>query len=372
MEITIIGVSEAHFQTFLGSFHWVTLVPHSKQASHSVLCRNLCKISNSTKGVSPEGSQTYPEILEGNSGPGPLLPNRSKEYIRHDTFSWIITYFLRDNVEKQNVVMKFCKTEDRLTDIFTKSLSKECFIKNRMRLGMHKITQFLDKFAQNSSILIMLRRAAEGKIKSYIQGCKLKRGPGPPEIPISQEVENPSSFNFSFPTPEGCKEISCEKGESWNHLFEPPVPYLHEPEVREFFYKMELLESGGIATTVRNVETCLDEEILGIILGVPVEGIQTIEGCKPSSDFTKLATKRGDVKNAGLLKRFLKGEYQLLFEFINKVLVPRTEKRTVASAVDLFLMEKLDELCYDPISKTKVSKPISQLLAILYMFWKNL
>jgi len=130
----------------------------------------------------------------------------------------------------------------------------------------------------------------------------------------------------------------------WNHLFEPPVSYLHEPEMREFFYKMELLESGGIVTTVRNVETYLDEEILGIILGVPVEGIRTIEGCKPSSDFTKLATKRGDVKNAGLLKRFLKGEYQLLFEFINKVLVPRTEKRTVASATDLFLMEKLDEL----------------------------
>ncbi|KAH0686045.1 hypothetical protein KY285_016589 [Solanum tuberosum] len=33
------------------------------------------------------------------------------------------------------------------------------------------------------------------------------------KIPISQEVENSSSFNFSFPTPEGCKEISCEKGE---------------------------------------------------------------------------------------------------------------------------------------------------------------
>ncbi|KAH0650083.1 hypothetical protein KY284_029995 [Solanum tuberosum] len=77
---------------------------------------------------------------------------------------------------------------------------------------------------------------------------------------------------------------------------------------------------------------------------VPVEGIRTIEDCKPSSDFIKLATKCGDVKNAGLPKKFLKGEYQLLFEFINKVLVPRTEKRTVASDVDLSLMEKLDEL----------------------------
>ncbi|KAG5577912.1 hypothetical protein H5410_058046 [Solanum commersonii] len=91
-----------------------------------------------------------------------------------------------------------------------------------------------------------------------------------------------------------------------NHLFEPPVPHLHEPEVREFFYKMELLESGGITTTVRNVEIHLDEETLGIILGVPVMGVQTIEGCKPSGDFSKLATKRGDVKHAGLPKKFLK------------------------------------------------------------------
>ncbi|KAH0764666.1 hypothetical protein KY285_000537 [Solanum tuberosum] len=132
--------------------------------------------------------------------------------------------------------------------------------------------------------------------------------------------------------------------QGWNHIFEPPVPYLHEPEVHEFFYKMELGEGGGITTTVRDVEICLDEEILGIILGVPVVGIRTIKGCKPSSDFTNPATKRGDVKRAGLPKKFLKGEYRLLFEFINIVLVPRTEKRTVASVADLFLMEKLNEL----------------------------
>ena len=48
-------------------------------------------------------------------------------------------HFFRENIEKQKVVMKSCKTEDQLTDTFTKPLSKECFIKNKMRLGMHKI-----------------------------------------------------------------------------------------------------------------------------------------------------------------------------------------------------------------------------------------
>lgn len=34
----------------------------------------------------------------------------------------------------------------------------------------------------------------------------------------------------------------------------------------------------------------------------------------------------------------------MLFEFINKVLVPMSDKRTVASATDLFLMEKLSKV----------------------------
>jgi len=68
-----------------------------------------------------------------NMAKNPVQDKRTKHIdVRH--------HFLRDNVEKQNVVMKFCKTEDQLADIFTKPLSKECFIKNRMRLGMHKIT----------------------------------------------------------------------------------------------------------------------------------------------------------------------------------------------------------------------------------------
>ncbi|KAH0698896.1 hypothetical protein KY284_013111 [Solanum tuberosum] len=43
----------------------------------------------------------------------------------------------------------------------------------------------------------------------------------------------------------------------------------------------------------------------------------------------------------------MKGEYQLLFEFVNKVLLPRTKKHIVASASDLFIMESFCK--FDPI-----------------------
>ncbi|KAG5572937.1 hypothetical protein H5410_062703 [Solanum commersonii] len=140
-----------------------------------------------------------------------------------------------------------------------------------------------------------------------------------------QRVLNGRVFDLDILTRFGMANlVDAVTIQSWNHLFEPLAPYLHEPEMHEFFYKIKLLKGGGITTTVRNVQIHLDEETLGIILGVPVVGVRTIEGCKPTGDFSKLAIKLGNVKRAGLPKKFLKGEYQLMFEFINKVVVPRT------------------------------------------------
>ena len=54
-----------------------------------------------------------------------------------------------------------------------------------------------------------------------------------------------------------------------------------------------------------------------------------------------MISKTPTTKVAGIYKKIMKSEYQLVFEFINKVLLPRTEKRTVATAADLFVMEML-------------------------------
>ncbi|KAG5579390.1 hypothetical protein H5410_050017 [Solanum commersonii] len=56
-----------------------------------------------------------------------------------------------------------------------------------------------------------------------------------------------------------------------------------------------------------------NKESLGMILSVPSEGISSIEGCKPASEFTERATMRGDIKRVGLPKKFLLREYQLMF-----------------------------------------------------------
>ncbi|KAH0639045.1 hypothetical protein KY290_036344 [Solanum tuberosum] len=51
---------------------------------------------------------------------------------------------------------------------------------------------------------------------------------------------------------------------------------------------------------------------------------------------------------AGIQKKLMKGEYQLLFKFVNKVILPRSKKRMVASAADLFMMESLCK--FDPLN----------------------
>ena len=45
-------------------------------------------------------------------------------------------HFLRDNVEKGNIVLTYCPTEEQIADIFTKALSKDQFERNRLNLGM--------------------------------------------------------------------------------------------------------------------------------------------------------------------------------------------------------------------------------------------
>ncbi|XP_070003118.1 secreted RxLR effector protein 161-like [Nicotiana sylvestris] len=49
-------------------------------------------------------------------------------------------HFLRDNYEKDLITIEFCATNKQIVDIFTNALSRENFERNRLELGMIKIT----------------------------------------------------------------------------------------------------------------------------------------------------------------------------------------------------------------------------------------
>ena len=62
-------------------------------------------------------------------GKNPVHHKRTKHIdVRH--------HFLRYNVEKGNIVLTYCPTEEQIADIFTKALSKNQFERNWLKLGM--------------------------------------------------------------------------------------------------------------------------------------------------------------------------------------------------------------------------------------------
>lgn len=54
--------------------------------------------------------------------------------------------------------------------------------------------------------------------------------------------------------------------------------------------------------------------------------------------------KLPNLSGAGTRKNFLKEVYQLFFEFIIKVVLQRSEKRTITSGLNLCMMESLSKL----------------------------
>ena len=64
--------------------------------------------------------------------------NISKNPVQHARTKHIEIrhHFLRDNVEKKLVEMKFIGTSNQIADIFTKALNREPFESLRLQLGM--------------------------------------------------------------------------------------------------------------------------------------------------------------------------------------------------------------------------------------------
>ena len=64
-----------------------------------------------------------------NLSKNPILHSHAKHIdIRH--------HFLRDHMQKGDIMLEFVCTENRLVDIFTKPLCDECFSTIRRELGM--------------------------------------------------------------------------------------------------------------------------------------------------------------------------------------------------------------------------------------------
>lgn len=68
----------------------------------------------------------------------------------------------------------------------------------------------------------------------------------------------------------------------------------------------------------------LNKEILGNFFDIPIVGIKSVKNQQPFVEFMQTSFKMEGTSTVGVTKFFLKGELQLFFEYVNKVLLPRS------------------------------------------------
>lgn len=111
--------------------------------------------------------------------------------------------------------------------------------------------------------------------------------------------------------------------------------------MRSFYAGLFVVDEATLCLRVNGKDFVLDEDILGEILKVPTYGLRIVEGTA-SSNFKKFIVKREVIMSGErVYKKVLKPEYQLLCEMINKVLLPRVERRSITFIEDLVLIEAL-------------------------------
>nr|XP_016477388.1 PREDICTED: uncharacterized protein LOC107798873 [Nicotiana tabacum] len=107
--------------------------------------------------------------------------------------------------------------------------------------------------------------------------------------------------------------------QQWTHLFAGDNPKVYEEEVRSFYDDFFTVEDDHICMMVNGVNFVMDSAVLNAIVK------------------DKTVQQRERVHKKALLP-----VYQLLFEMVNKVLLPRDERRSITSRAYLVLMEALD------------------------------
>ncbi|KAG5576057.1 hypothetical protein H5410_056191 [Solanum commersonii] len=97
---------------------------------------------------------------------------------------------------------------------------------------------------------------------------------------------------------------------------------MHEEHVMEFYYNVEFIEDGSLNTQVGDKAFYLNEERLAEILNVPRKGIDSwLDDHVPRT--LQKSGKLSQMNCVGISKKLLKGDSQVLFEFVNKVLLLR-------------------------------------------------
>ncbi|XP_070013875.1 uncharacterized protein [Nicotiana sylvestris] len=119
-------------------------------------------------------------------------------------------------------------------------------------------------------------------------------------------------------------------------------PKAYADKVQSFFASLFPVETTHICALVNRVDIVFDVKLLGEILKVSTVGVTGVKDVYQFNFINAVVKENTNQKRDQIHKKALLPVYQLLFELVNKVLLPRAERRSVTSKSDLFLMEQLD------------------------------
>ncbi|XP_070037166.1 uncharacterized protein [Nicotiana tomentosiformis] len=138
--------------------------------------------------------------------------------------------------------------------------------------------------------------------------------------------------------------------QGWKEMVLQMDGKLARSEIVEFMANCEI-KNGRVTSVVKRVTMIFDDKELGEILGVPAEGYNdyrklkwpSLENLPTSLAITrKFADNELELEAKVVYKSEMKPPHKVLFEFVNKVVLPRQERRHIVTFMDLDLMECLD------------------------------
>lgn len=161
---------------------------------------------------------------------------------------------------------------------------------------------------------------------------------------LKGRVIDPATVNM-FDIKELLEKI---ENQGWTHLFVCPLPVMYGEAMLHFYKNFKVLEDGTVSSKVRRVDLVLDTKLLEKILIVPVEGFDTyVLGELPELgekvDVMYLTSKYTQKREKLTAKKVIKGEmepiHKFLFEFVNKCLSPRSQRRHEDTYLDMEVMK---------------------------------
>lgn len=114
--------------------------------------------------------------------------------------------------------------------------------------------------------------------------------------------------------------LEIVKFQSWEHLFEPPIPVLHKNKVQMFYLNLTFSNDTLYLTSqVHDMDISLNEQVMTEALGVPTQETRSLKDECGSEKFLRYIGKLDDLNIKSMTKKSLTEEFQYLLNWLTSL-----------------------------------------------------